>query len=165
MLGGLGYALIIASTRAHKRSTFLTLDIAGMVPVAAHYLILDRPVGAALSGFYIAIDLVAAALHDDSKPWVRFAYLFTYVAALAIVAALWTDWRDIAAGFGTLLAIEARRHSSLVIIKLLVALSSAGWLTYGVLAGSLAQTIFSAVYGAMALVAARRDRLAQPLQD
>lgn len=161
----MGYLVIVASTRAKTRTTFLLLDIAGMVPVVIHYIMLGRPVGAALSGFYIAIDAMAAALHHKPSRSLRLAYLANYPIAIALLAWLWTDWRDLAAFLGTILAVEARRHSTLALIKLLVAISSAGWLVYGVFSQSIAQVVFSAVYGVMALLAARRDRLARPLND
>ncbi len=60
LVGTVGYGLLVLATFARTRTRFLAVDIAGLVPVVAHYAMLDATAGAALSAFYMMSDTVAA---------------------------------------------------------------------------------------------------------
>ncbi len=156
IIGAIGFALLIIAPLTHSRRSFLALDIIGIVPVGIHYLMLDAPIGAALCATYVVMDIVAAGIHRSQN--VRAAYFLFYPAALALSYWTYQTVADLTALAGTLLAVASRQQLNLVALKMLVFLSAFGWGAYGWLTGSVAQLVFSSLYGGAALFATIRHR-------
>lgn len=154
LVGGAGFAVLIAAPLTRTRRHFLLFDILGMVPVGAHYIMLGAPSGAALCATYILMDIVAARLHSSTL--VRRAYFAFYPLAAGLTAVTWSGSDDLAALAGTLFAVASRQQLALRPLKLLVFLSAVGWGLYGVLTGSFSQALFSLFYGGAALYAVFR---------
>lgn len=147
-LGLAGFALILASTRARTKRTFLILDAAGVALVAAHYLALGQIAGAAYSALYGVMDIAAFTVRGRFRGGLR-------VLALVLIAGGWlaTGLVPLAAlaAAGSALAVLGRFARGLTRTLFLVALSTTFWGLYGVFAGSWPQIAFSLVYGVMAL--------------
>lgn len=156
VIGAIGFTLLIIAPLTHSRRSFLILDIIGIVPVGVHYLMLDAPLGAALCATYVAMDIVATSLHRSQNA--RAAYYLFYPAALALSYWTYQTAIDLTALAGTLLAVASRQQLNLVALKMLVFLSAFGWGAYGLLTGSMAQLVFSSLYGGAALIATIRHR-------
>ncbi len=153
VVGGVGFGLLVLSTFARARLRFLLIDIAGLVPVIAHYVILAAPVGAALSAFYMLSDVVAAF---SERRAARVAFWLFYPLAVAIGWVFWAGPADLLAIVGTVLAVAARHQRSVWRIQALILVSTIGWGTYGLLVGSVVQVAFSMIYGVAALANAVR---------
>ena len=154
IVGGAGFLVLVVAPLTRTRRRFLLLDILGMVPVGIHYLMLKATGGAALCAIYILMDLVAFRLHSSVA--MRRIYYGFYPVAAMFTAAAWTGPADLFALAGTLFAVASRQQPGLKLLKFLVFLSAVGWGIYGVLAGSVSQTLFSVFYGSAALFAVLR---------
>jgi hypothetical protein len=152
-VGGVGFGLLVLSTFARTRLRFLLVDIAGLVPVIVHYVMLAAPVGAALSAFYMMSDVGAAFAEKRAA---RIIYWLFYPLAVAIGWFFWAGPADLLAIVGTVLAVAARHQRSVWRIQALIVVSTIGWGTYGLLVGSVVQVAFSTVYGTAALANAVR---------
>lgn len=150
LLGGAGFLLLLAATQAKTRGRFLVLDVCGLVPVTAHYLLLEAPAGAAMSALYLVID-VSAAL-EDPPGRARDRLLAQGALAALLIGLTWRTAADLAALAGTLAAVVSRQQAEMDRLLWLVVASTAGWGLYGVLAGSVAQVAFSAAYALAALL-------------
>jgi len=155
LLGGAGFLILAAAPLLRSKRGFLFADIAGVVPVTAHYMLMGAKAGAAMSAMYFVMDVMA--LMRDRGPWARRAYLLVYLAALGVLWLVWEGPVDLLAGAGALLAVAARQQTSTVRLKLLVFASALAWGAYGVIAGSIPQMLFSAFYAASGLYGAWRD--------
>ncbi|MCP4381425.1 MAG: YgjV family protein [Hyphomicrobiales bacterium] len=153
LVGATGFLLLVLATFARSRFRFLVLDFLGLVPVAAHYVMLAAPAGAALSVFYMCADAVAALPGGSRR---RLIYWVFYPLVAVITWFFWIGVVDLAAAAGTALAIVARHQVRTWRILALIGASTVGWGLYGVLVGSIAQVVFSAVYGSVAVFNAIR---------
>ncbi|MEE2565884.1 YgjV family protein [Hyphobacterium marinum] len=147
-LGLAGFALILASTRARTKRTFLVLDAGGVALVAAHYLALGQIAGAAYSLLYGVMDVAALYLRGTRARFLPIGALVFIaggwiVSGLAPLAAL--------AAAGSALAVLGRFARGLTRTLLFVAASTTFWGLYGVFAGSWPQIAFSTAYGVLAL--------------
>jgi hypothetical protein len=97
------------------------------------------------------MDLVASRFH--SSVTMRRAYFAFYPLAAVLTAVTWGSPDDLAALAGTLFAVASRQQTLLRPLKFLVFLSAVGWGIYGMLSGSISQTIFSIFYGAASFYA------------
>ena len=153
LIGAIGYGLLVLATFARTRFRFLLLDFLGLIPTAVHYVMLAAPAGAALTAFYMCADAVSALPAQSRK---RLLYWAFYPLVVVLTWAFWTGPVDLLAGTGTALAIVARHQTLTWRIQALVCLSTIGWGTYGFMVESLAQVVFSIVYGTAALFNAFR---------
>jgi len=154
ILGGAGFLVLVVAPLTRTRHRFLLLDILGMVPVGVHYVMLKATGGAALCAIYILMDLIAFHLHSSVA--MRRIYYGFYPVAAIFTAVAWTGPADLLALAGTLFAVASRQQPGLTLLKFLVFLSAVGWGAYGILAGSVSQTLFSLFYGGAALFAVFR---------
>lgn len=149
-LGLAGFAILMAAPLARRRRRFVAIDAAGLAPVIAHYLWLNAAAGAAYSALYAVMNI--AALVCEGRTLRRAAWALA-VAAAALIPAFGADLAAVIAAGATIAAFLARTREDHRARNVLVAASAAGWLSYGLLAGSWAQAAFSSVYGAVALAA------------
>lgn len=129
-------------------------DFCGLVPVVAHYLLLDAPAGAAMSALYMVIDVTAA--FEDRSRRIHRLFMLHYVLAAALVALTYQAPFDLLALFGTLSAIVSRQQKQMRHLLLLIAVSCIGWGLYGVFAGSIGQVVFSTIYALFSVLGIRR---------
>lgn len=155
LLGGAGFLLLVLATQIGSRREFLIADFCGLVPVVAHYILLDARAGAAMSALYMVIDVTATI--DDRPTLSRRIFLGHYGLAAVLVAVTWRGSADLFALFGTLAAILSRQQERMRPLLLLIVVSCVGWGLYGFLAGSVSQVAFSTVYAAFSLLGVRRE--------
>ncbi|MGD2132676.1 MAG: YgjV family protein [Maricaulaceae bacterium] len=158
LVGLAGFIVLAIAPLTATRARFLALDVAGLVPVAIHYVLLGSPAGAAFCVLYIVMDLIG--FFTAGGPRARTLYWLVYPAAAVILALGWSGWGDLLATAGTMLAAAARQQTHLPRLKLLVFASALGWGAFGALTLSWSQVAFSTVYAISALIGARRDSLA-----
>lgn len=148
--------MLVLATQARSRRSFLVADFLGLAPVAAHYVLLSAPAGAAMSALYMVVDIAAA--FQDRYRWLRRGYLLLYPAAVVLVALTFDAAFDLLALGGTLAAIAARRRSSMRSLLALIVVSCLGWGLYGVFAQSVSQVVFSGAYAILGLLGITRIR-------
>lgn len=150
LVGGAGFAILLAATQARSRSGFLAVDLCGLVAVTAHYVLLGAPAGAAMSALYLAID--TAAVLEEWTGLSRRWYVALYALAAALLGLTYEAPADLAALFGTFAAVASRQQRDMCPLLLLLVVSSFGWGLYGWLVGSVSQVVFSAAYATFGLL-------------
>jgi len=144
LLGGAGYLVLIYATQLRRRRVFLLVDFCGLAPVVAHYILLDAPAGAAMSGLYMLIDLTVAFQHRSLA--IRRAFWLYYLVAAAMISFTYHGPADLLAVGGAVAAIIARQQPVMRRLLTWIIISCIGWAIYGYFAGSIAQIAFSTVY-------------------
>jgi len=154
-VGGFGFVLIFTSPLLRRRRSFLAFDIAGLVQVVIHYVLLGAPVGAALSALYIAMDLVSDL--RLRHPAARRGYWLFYPMAAAATILGYRGLSDLSALAGAVLAVASRQQANFAALKFLVFCSAIGWGVYGYYAQSWSQVVFSTAYAGSALFGAAQE--------
>ena len=157
IIGGVGFGVLILATQVRRRRTFLIADFAGLVPVVAHYVMMDAYAGAAMSGLYMLVDL-CAVLIADRPVLLRRAFWGFHGLAIALVAVTFAGWIDLLALFGTIAAVASRQQKYMRPLLGLIVVSCVGWGLYGLLVGSVAQVVFSVTYAAFSLLGIFRQQ-------
>ncbi|WP_370178845.1 YgjV family protein [Alteriqipengyuania sp.] len=147
IIGFLGYLVFALSPLARDRSRYLWSHAAAMVPIAAHYVLLDALSGALLSLSYLAADAVALRWPERKAPLVLVGAGATIATALA-----WSGPDDLLGLGGTLIFMASRFAQTHLTTLLVAGASTVLWGLYGWTQGSISQVIFSAAYALFCLV-------------
>lgn len=146
-IGFLGYLVFALSPLARDRSKYLWSHAAAMVPIAAHYVLLDALSGALLSLSYLAADAVALRWPNRRMP-----LLLVGVGATVATALAWSGPDDLLGLGGTLIFMASRLAKTHFQTLLVAGGSTVLWGLYGWTQGSISQVIFSAAYAVFCLV-------------
>lgn len=142
VLGLVGFAFILLSTRMKTKPGFLISDMTGNVIAGTHYVFLGGVSGVLFCGAYALFDLAALKLGRAGLPVLG----VLLGGACVILLFLNPGWADLIAVIGSVVAVASRLQSDMRWVLLLAAASSLFWGTYGLMMGSWPQVGFSATY-------------------
>ncbi|GEM_PF-3865005 len=152
-LGFVGYALFALSPLAGSRGRYLALHGIAMLPIAAHYVLLEAMAGALLSLVYLAADLVGSR-SERARWWL----LALAGAALAILIPVYESALDLLALAGTFIFLLSRATPDFAKSLIIAGISTIGWGVYGWLEGSYSQVLFSAAYALFCAISLMRQK-------
>jgi hypothetical protein len=144
LLGAVGFIVMLIAARRRNRTALLALDAFGVALVSLHWVLLQEWAAAWLNSLYVAINVGAVAFVSERGS--HRAYLALYPMAAAVVLVSFHGATDVLALAGTILAVLAKQTADLARLRALIIVSGLCWGLYGMLASSIPQVVFSAVF-------------------